>query len=136
MFVHLSPLFDTGLDCRCSLLNSQSDQAARSSAVSGDSPTITGKPFNAALPDKRSSDRSSVRSLMLIPGCARAMRCCVPGLAWPQPFGRDTTPRMMSWVACTSTRSEEHTSELQSLMRISYAVFCLKKKNTHKVKQQ
>src|SRR3546814_10286974 len=32
------------------------------------------------------------------------------------------------------TRSEEHTSELQSLMRISYAVFCLKKKkkNTHK----
>src|SRR3546814_10431708 len=29
-------------------------------------------------------------------------------------------------------RSEEHTSELQSLMRISYAVFCLKKKNTIK----
>src|SRR3546814_9630099 len=29
-----------------------------------------------------------------------------------------------------SARSEEHTSELQSLMRISYAVFCLKKKNT------
>src|SRR3546814_6499161 len=36
-------------------------------------------------------------------------------------------------------RSEEHTSELQSLMRISYAVFCLKKKkqpNTEKKKQQ
>src|SRR3546814_14526079 len=34
-----------------------------------------------------------------------------------------------------STRSEEHTSELQSLMRISYAVFCLKKKKkTHKNK--
>src|SRR3546814_2663010 len=32
-------------------------------------------------------------------------------------------------------RSEEHTSELQSLMRISYAVFCLKKKtNTHQIK--
>src|SRR3546814_2135655 len=29
----------------------------------------------------------------------------------------------------SKTRSEEHTSELQSLMRISYAVFCLKKKN-------
>src|SRR3546814_9784685 len=29
-------------------------------------------------------------------------------------------------------RSEEHTSELQSLMRISYAVFCLKKKKKHK----
>src|SRR3546814_4941289 len=32
--------------------------------------------------------------------------------------------------AGASTRSEEHTSELQSLMRISYAVFCLKKKKT------
>src|SRR3546814_10496506 len=32
-------------------------------------------------------------------------------------------------------RSEEHTSELQSLMRISYAVFCLKKKQTTKYKQ-
>src|SRR3546814_6659825 len=31
--------------------------------------------------------------------------------------------------AITNARSEEHTSELQSLMRISYAVFCLKKKN-------
>src|SRR3546814_10082924 len=31
----------------------------------------------------------------------------------------------------TERRSEEHTSELQSLMRISYAVFCLKKKNSH-----
>src|SRR3546814_8780226 len=31
-------------------------------------------------------------------------------------------------AAAFSTRSEEHTSELQSLMRISYAVFCLKKK--------
>src|SRR3546814_5821359 len=30
-------------------------------------------------------------------------------------------------------RSEEHTSELQSLMRISYAVFCLKKKKNHKM---
>src|SRR3546814_3003652 len=30
----------------------------------------------------------------------------------------------------TTLRSEEHTSELQSLMRISYAVFCLNKKNT------
>src|SRR3546814_7483999 len=30
-----------------------------------------------------------------------------------------------------SRRSEEHTSELQSLMRISYAVFCLKKKQTY-----
>src|SRR3546814_1407044 len=33
-------------------------------------------------------------------------------------------------------RSEEHTSELQSLMRISYAVFCLKKKNTAYIRNQ
>src|SRR3546814_2174023 len=35
--------------------------------------------------------------------------------------------------ATASQRSEEHTSELQSLMRISYAVFCLKKKNKIKL---
>src|SRR3546814_5354755 len=33
-------------------------------------------------------------------------------------------------ISIPGVRSEEHTSELQSLMRISYAVFCLKKKNT------
>src|SRR3546814_9721109 len=41
---------------------------------------------------------------------------------WPQ---RDGALR-----GCARQRSEEHTSELQSLMRISYAVFCLKKKKT------
>src|SRR3546814_14764513 len=35
----------------------------------------------------------------------------------------------VSFWTSFSSRSEEHTSELQSLMRISYAVFCLKKKN-------
>src|SRR3546814_6526320 len=35
-----------------------------------------------------------------------------------------------------TSRSEEHTSELQSLMRISYAVVCLKKKTTTQKKQQ
>src|SRR3546814_8841851 len=34
-------------------------------------------------------------------------------------------------AACDAERSEEHTSELQSLMRISYAVFCLKTKQQH-----
>src|SRR3546814_981222 len=36
----------------------------------------------------------------------------------------------------TAFRSEEHTSELQSLMRISYAVFCLKKKNKQRYTTQ
>src|SRR3546814_1388637 len=39
-------------------------------------------------------------------------------------------------VAPADIRSEEHTSELQSLMRISYAVFCLKKKNNKKKIEQ
>src|SRR3546814_3220972 len=39
-------------------------------------------------------------------------------------------------VLITLSRSEEHTSELQSLMRISYAVFCLKKKNKKKTKYE
>src|SRR3546814_2510002 len=37
---------------------------------------------------------------------------------------------MLGGLAHEQARSEEHTSELQSLMRISYAVFCLKKKTT------
>src|SRR3546814_9118139 len=50
----------------------------------------------------------------------------------------DAKPRQSSGIA-RSRRSEEHTSELQSLMRISYAVFCLKKKKqieTRKIKLQ
>src|SRR3546814_3099069 len=39
-------------------------------------------------------------------------------------------------IARPIARSEEHTSELQSLMRISYAVFCLKKKNQQTINQQ
>src|SRR3546814_10269142 len=44
------------------------------------------------------------------------------------------SPSAATWIAKYSTwptlyRSDEHTSELQSLMRISYAVYCLKKKN-------
>src|SRR3546814_7552671 len=39
-------------------------------------------------------------------------------------------------IRSAKQRSEEHTSELQSLMRISYAVFCLKKKKNKKSKEQ
>src|SRR3546814_7691531 len=46
---------------------------------------------------------------------------------------RPQRPRLVtSGFGASSRRSEEHTSELQSLMRISYAVFCLKKKKTTK----
>src|SRR3546814_3056896 len=44
-------------------------------------------------------------------------------------FPRSSLEKTFEGAGCTITRrSEEHTSELQSLMRISYAVFCLKKK--------
>src|SRR3546814_7048289 len=43
--------------------------------------------------------------------------------------GNVTTGAISGPPSSISGRSEEHTSELQSLMRISYAVFCLKKKN-------
>src|SRR3546814_6894422 len=43
----------------------------------------------------------------------------------------DNAPYGSSEILTVIVRSEEHTSELQSIMRISYAVFCLKKKTTH-----
>src|SRR3546814_1234690 len=48
------------------------------------------------------------------------------------PLDRARCRLAMAHPAPASHRSEEHTSELQSLMRISYAVFCLKKKTTIK----
>src|SRR3546814_6580450 len=54
----------------------------------------------------------------------------------PEPFvGEAKFPDdhgRVEWAISWPLRSEEHTSELQSLMRISYAVFCLKNKNSTK----
>src|SRR3546814_4077896 len=50
-------------------------------------------------------------------------------LQWPRSPGGSHQEPPWHRLPPPSTRSEEHTSELQSLMRISYAVFCLKKKN-------
>src|SRR3546814_5384179 len=64
--------------------------------------------ISAADPDRfRPVDR--LRSLLILPQLLQLRRGSAGGM----------------------NRSEEHTSELQSLMRISYAVFCLKKKNKH-----
>src|SRR3546814_7591751 len=52
--------------------------------------------------------------------------CTSPLVVAPQ---MKKVPKRIQKVSDRETRSEEHTSELQSLMRISYAVFCLKKKN-------
>src|SRR3546814_4840029 len=57
---------------------------------------------------------------------------CLEGTKGPNRFGAESRKPYS-----TPNRSEEHTSELQSLMRISYAVFCLKKKsNSSKVTKQ
>src|SRR3546814_9827537 len=69
-----------------------------------------------------------------------------PGAGWTKdPYGAEIVDGWMygrgvavsksdfaTYAYALLARSEEHTSELQSLMRISYAVFCLKKKQTHK----
>src|SRR3546814_4301578 len=75
-----------------------------------------------------------------------AAPACLPGgrhspdARWPRPIRRcggaaDRHPACepgSSPPGFPTARSEEHTSELQSLMRISYAVFCLKKKKNYK----
>src|SRR3546814_1967272 len=79
--------------------------------------------------------RPAVRAALLTMGLSLSV--CQDGVT------RGSRPRIRKcimnakykMVNATGHRSEEHTSELQSLMRISYAVFCLKKKN-HKHKKR
>src|SRR3546814_5382607 len=63
---------------------------------------------------------------------ARAVLLAALGHALGEGGKRDhPAPRPQTEFHALIRRSEEHTSELQSLMRISYAVFCLKKKKKH-----
>src|SRR3546814_2060782 len=65
---------------------------------------------------------------------AMGVICLAAGLQGWLRSRATTLDRVMLLVAAALfvvPRSEEHTSELQSLMRISYAVFCLKKKKTY-----
>src|SRR3546814_1259790 len=64
-------------------------------------------------------DGFNLKRLSTAPQCRHAFRAHRPVAA-----------AHLGGPAAVARRSEEHTSELQSLMRISYAVFCLKKKNT------
>src|SRR3546814_6578315 len=89
------------------------------------------------------SFRSGVLFLPLIalatactPGPAPTAAAPAPTLApmTKAAFSEELTERTFRYfwdTTDTEKRSEEHTSELQSLMRISYAVFCLKKKNNN-----
>src|SRR3546814_9416336 len=73
-----------------------------------------------SVPTRRSSDLSAA--------AARASWTISGTGSTGVPTDRSTTPS--ACAAASALRSEEHTSELQSLMRISYAVFCSKQKNT------
>src|SRR3546814_4527844 len=57
---------------------------------------------------------------------------CHRGELHVRQYRRNGTPPLCRRAGGRAKRSEEHTSELQSLMRISYAVFCLKKKKQRK----
>src|SRR3546814_1934095 len=65
-----------------------------------------------------------------LPSCIdnRPLRFAEWDLMRPQTVSVSATPGTWEMDRTQGVRSEEHTSELQSLMRISYAVFCLKKK--------
>src|SRR3546814_2605484 len=69
-----------------------------------------------------------------VANAARDNAACTTNIAF-MPATLPTSTNTCCCVACCAhwgARSEEHTSELQSLMRISYAVFCLKKKNNQR----
>src|SRR3546814_5446729 len=87
----------------------------------------------------RHTDRLMMKKLAIVAACIAAFPSPAsadrvqPPAATPGPIIVDGRARVDSRMPDQMTpRSEEHTSELQSLMRISYAVFCLKKKKTQK----
>src|SRR3546814_10157521 len=90
--------------------------------------------MNLTLPS-RTSASASLTAIVSIEALASAsifLKPCFSVMSvLPDPKAKRTAPAMRSSRDKVYARSEEHTSELQSLMRISYAVFCLKKKKTH-----
>src|SRR3546814_3295266 len=76
----------------------------------------------AAFARRLRTRRRSIINGFASPRRSATIRCST-AVSSPSPPTWDSCHRR-----CCRTRSEEHTSELQSLMRISYAVFCLKKK--------
>src|SRR3546814_8206787 len=73
----------------------------------------------------------STASATLCPDATKPITDCVPV---PVSLPPDRASAIAAMPTSPSSRSEEHTSELQSLMRISYAVFCLKKKQQKNTK--
>src|SRR3546814_3660967 len=101
--------------------------------------------MNVSLPPRLVKDRKRREMRLRCPAhlaFVRSHACCVPNCNLHDIHGFTTEAAHVrtgtdggtglkpgdNWTI-SLCRSEEHTSELQSLMRISYAVFCLKKKN-------
>src|SRR3546814_4565672 len=68
-----------------------------------------------------------IRSLTLVETGTDRFQTALPVEKWQRLFGGEIFAQALT-AASHTVRSEEHTSELQSLMRTPYAVFCLKKK--------
>src|SRR3546814_3727863 len=81
---------------------------------------------NACRRRRRNRDPERRGDGRLLEALRRKREGVHPG--WLPPVGRRRLSRRRGLSLHLRPRSEEHTSELQSLMRISYAVFCLKKK--------
>src|SRR3546814_10829172 len=62
---------------------------------------------------------------------SKVVELVTPVIEGVTPMSNDEASELVESTGAVSDRSEEHTSELQSLMRISYAVFCLNKKKQH-----
>src|SRR3546814_4999952 len=88
----------------------------RGAVVSQPASCRTRRPSKCGVAFSELRDATEIADMAVVPAPSRDASK-TPGYARPRPLS-------------ASARSEEHTSELQSLMRISYAVFCLKKKNT------
>src|SRR3546814_10731882 len=97
--------------------------------------------ISVCLVDDQNLVRQGVRSLLDLSEDIRVVAECADGAQAVQDIPRikpDVVlldlrmPNMSGLEVLQALRSEEHTSELQSLMRISYAVFCLKKKKNKK----
>src|SRR3546814_8203418 len=82
---------------------------------------------SSTSPQIISGDVRNRSSVDWIVPCPEFSTGTTPKSAAPEATSSKTSSTLASGSALA--RSEEHTSELQSLMRISYAVFCLKKKN-------
>src|SRR3546814_7327277 len=78
-----------------------------------------------AEPEKRSSAAVTIALTATTPTTAMTNAGHCPAIVF----------RLSPMPTLIRNRSEEHTSELQSLMRISYAVFCLKKKKQYEIEQ-